>query len=71
MRNLKYGTSDPIYKTEADHGHGAQSCVFQWGGEREEHGQGVWDWELQSITFRRMIMGSYCIAQGTVYNLLV
>ena len=22
MRNLKYGTNEPIYKTEADHGHG-------------------------------------------------
>ena len=25
MWNLKYGTNDPIYKTEMDHGHGEQT----------------------------------------------
>ena len=27
MWSLKYGTDDPIYKTETDHGHGDQTCV--------------------------------------------
>ena len=26
MWKLKYGTSDPIYKTETDHGQGEQTC---------------------------------------------
>ena len=32
MWNLKYGTNDPTYKTETDHGHGEQTCVCQGGG---------------------------------------
>ena len=27
--NLKYGTNEPIYKTETDHGHGEQTCGCQ------------------------------------------
>ena len=48
MAYLKYGTNDPIYKTETDHGHGEQTCVcwgkFEVGGckllhlERISHG---------------------------------
>ena len=30
--NLKYGTDDPIYKTETDHGQGEQTCSSQGGG---------------------------------------
>ena len=33
MWNLKYGTDDPIYKT--DHSQGEQTCGSQWGGERD------------------------------------
>ena len=33
MWNLKYGTDDPIYKIERDHGHGEQICVCQGKGE--------------------------------------
>ena len=32
MWNLKYGTDDPIYKIETDHGHGKQTCGCWWGG---------------------------------------
>ena len=32
MWNLKYGTNDPIYKTETDHGHREQTCGSQQGG---------------------------------------
>ena len=39
--NLKYGTNDPIYKTEMDHGQGEKTCGCQ-GGRRdrkaESHG---------------------------------
>ena len=42
MWNLKYGTNDPIYKTEKDHGHGEQTCVCQSGenGMDREFGLG-------------------------------
>ena len=29
MWNLKYGTHDPTYKTESDHGQGEQTCDSQ------------------------------------------
>ena len=35
MWNLKYSTSDTIYKTETDHGHGESTCGYQWGGRGE------------------------------------
>ena len=33
---------------------------------------GVWDWQMQVITCRadELQMGSCCIAQGTVFNIL-
>ena len=33
--NLKYGTDDPICKTEIDHGQGEQICGFQGRAGRE------------------------------------
>ena len=39
MWNLNYGTNDPIYKTETDHGHGEQRLVFA-GGSGEMGGSG-------------------------------
>ena len=33
MWNLKYGTDDPIYKTETDHRCGEQTCVCWMEGE--------------------------------------
>ena len=36
MWNLKYGTNDLIFKTEADHGHGELTCVCQ--GEEGRRG---------------------------------
>ena len=32
MRNLKYGTNEPIYRTETDSDHGEQTRGCQWGG---------------------------------------
>ena len=47
---IKYGTDDPIYKTERDHGQGEQTC-----GSQEEAGesgmdrvQGFW---MQTLKF--------------------
>jgi len=42
--NLKYGTHDPIYKTEKDHGHGEKTSVCQEERGREEDGWRVWGW---------------------------
>ena len=35
MWNLKYGTDDPIHKTETNQGNGEQTCGCQCGGGRE------------------------------------
>ena len=35
MSNLKYGTNDPIYKTETDDRHGEQTCGCQWAAVGE------------------------------------
>ena len=51
MWNLKYGTNDPIPKTEIDHGHGEQTCHCQRGEGREGDGQGVWGSWMQTTTF--------------------
>ena len=55
--NLKYGTNDHVYKTETDHGHGEQTCVCQQGWRREEDGQGVWGWWMQTISLEQMGKG--------------
>ena len=52
MWNLKYGTNDPIHKTETDHRHGQQTCDCLGGRGRVKDGQGVWGWKMQTITFR-------------------
>ena len=51
MQNLKYGTNDPIYKTERDHEHGEQTCGCQGTVGIESDGQGPWGWQMQTITF--------------------
>ena len=51
MWNLKYGKSDPIYKTETDHGHGEYTCGCQGVGRWEWDGWGVWGWWMQIIIF--------------------
>jgi len=64
--NIKYGTNDPIYKAETNHGHGEHTCVC-W---REGVGwTRVRDWCIQTITLGMdgHWMGSYCTAQGTVW----
>ena len=39
-KTLKYGTNDPIYKTETNRGHGELTCICQ--GEWEESGESGW-----------------------------
>lgn len=34
MWNLKYGTNDPIYKTETDDRNGQQTCVCHGEGKK-------------------------------------
>ena len=45
--NLKYGTNDPIYKTEIDHRHGEQTCGCQ--GEQID-----WKFGLADVNYYRM-----------------
>ena len=54
MQNLKYGTNDPIYKTETDQGHGDQTRICQgagMGGSGMDWEFGV-GWQMQTTTFR-------------------
>ena len=44
MLILKYGTNDPIYKPETDHGHGEQTYICQGEKGREGDGWGIWGW---------------------------
>ena len=45
MWYLKYGTNEPIYKTETESRHREQTCGYQGAGEgRERDGLGVWGW---------------------------
>ena len=37
-------------KQKQTHRHGEQTCGFQGG--KEWDGQGVWGWQMQTITFR-------------------
>ena len=66
MCNLKYGTSDPIYKTETDCGHGEQTCGCQEGWV----GRGVeWTGSLGLVDAKRYIWNGwarkpYSTAQG-------
>lgn len=48
--NLTYGTDDPVYKTEADHGHG-ETCGCQGEVGRKWDGWRVWGWGMQTVTF--------------------
>ena len=41
--NLKYGTSEPVYKTETDSWHREQTYGCQGGERKERDGVGVWD----------------------------
>ena len=69
--NLKYGTHDPIYKTEA----GSQTWrtdLWLPRGRGEGVGwMGVWGWYMQTVTFTMdKQRGPTLTAQGTISSLL-
>ena len=75
MCNLKYGTHDPIYKTEKHHRHGEQTCICQGEGGREGDEWRAWSWQMPTITVdanyyisNSWVRGSYCTAQETVQS---
>ena len=41
--DLKYGTNEPVYKTESDSRHREQTLGCQGGEKKEGDGEGVWD----------------------------
>ena len=49
---LQYGTNNPIYTRETDHRQEEQNCGCRREGGRKWDGQGVWGWQMQTITFR-------------------
>ena len=70
MWKLTYGTHAPVYKTET-HRHREQTCGCQ-GGERGGRGM---EWELGVSRYKLSCLEwisneSFCIAQGTISNLL-
>ena len=73
MWNLKYGTDDPIHKTETDHRHGEQTCGCHGGEGSEwndrEFGVGgckLWmDNGVLLYSTRNCVIGSLCCATET------
>ena len=75
--NLKYGTDDPIYKTETDRGQGEQTYSSQVGVGWD--GQGVWGFWIQTtvifgtdrkwvpmVQHRELyVIGSFCCTTET------
>ena len=57
--NLKYGTDDPIYKVETDHGQGEQTC----GSQEGEGGSGM---DRQFWVFGCKLLYLKCGAMGCV-----
>ena len=51
LLNLKYGTDDPIYKPETDHGQGEKTCGSQGGKRREWDGWAVWGFWMQTVMY--------------------
>ena len=52
LQNLKYGTDDPIYKTETNHAQGEQTCGSQGGRGREWDGWAVQGFWMQTVISR-------------------
>ena len=52
MQNLKYGTSESIYKTNRLRDIKNRLVVAKGEEKREWDGLGVWGWSMQTITCR-------------------
>ena len=70
MWNLKYNTNEPICKTETD-----SQIIEHTYGCQGEGGEGGMDWEFGIHTYKvlqieKISNRSYCIAQGTISNIL-
>ena len=71
MWNLKYDTNEPIYKTETD----SQTYRTDLQLPRGRGYGGGMDWEFGISRCKLLYIEwvnnrSYCIAQGTVFNIL-
>ena len=53
LLNLKFGTEDPIYKTETHHSQGEQTYGYQGRGRKEWDGWAVWGFGVQTVIFGR------------------
>ena len=66
-KQIKYGTDDPIYKTETDHSQGQQTCGSQQGEKRAWDGQAVWGFfDANCYIWNGWAMRPYCTARETV-----
>ena len=54
--NLKSGTNEPIYETETDSQIQSTDSWLPRGRGRKCNGQGVWGWQMQTITFRMALI---------------
>ena len=63
MQNLKYGTNEPIYKTEKDHGHDGQTSVCQEGGGRGRLSGSLGLVDADCYIWNGWVMGSCSAAQ--------
>ena len=63
--NLKYGTDDPIYKTETNHSSEEQTCDSQGRGERVGWMGSSRFWDANCYIWNGWAVGPYSIAQGT------
>ena len=68
MWNLQYATNEPIYKTEID-SQAVQTCGCQGVGRRDWE-FGVSRCKLLHIEWNGQTTRSYCMAQGTTFNIL-
>ena len=70
MQNLKYGTNEPIYKTETDSQTQKQTCGRQGKEDEEEWIGGLGLADINYCIRNRETTGFYCSAQRTIFNIL-
>ena len=74
MESKKYDTTNIPTKQKQTHRHRDQPCVFQ-GGERWAVDEEEKDWEFgisrsKLLYIYKKVTRSYCITQGTIFNIL-